>query len=127
MLQHRIIGVVLLSILATPIVVSAAFYRPFGGKIIRTEANRITAQEALNYNCFNPQGSITIKPVGLSPREYVTTFFNSTRTTPAIGQQILGLYSPSTAIINCVFQGTPPNTTILNLNKTQFDWGTSIR
>ncbi|KKQ88029.1 MAG: hypothetical protein UT09_C0005G0011 [Parcubacteria group bacterium GW2011_GWF2_38_8] len=97
--------------------VSAGF---FGGRIINTKALEIEALEGVNFECIVVGSTISIIPIGSpagTPASYfIPTFITSkTRTTPSVGQLILGKYSTKTPI-TCIFKGIPPVTVVVNLD-----------
>jgi len=75
----------------------------FGGRIISMPALEIAEMEATGYICTVPGITISIFPIG-SPPGTPTSYFipsyitSKTRTTPAIGQLILGRYSGQTMV-----------------------------
>jgi hypothetical protein len=93
------------------------FLKGFGGKIVDNKATEIKSVESSNYKCEVPGTTITIKPVGTYPMSYFipSGVSSKTGTTPRSGQWILGLYSSTVTPITCIFQGTPPSTTIVTL------------
>lgn len=106
---------------------AASATQPFGGSIVNTKATEIESMENSNYKCVVPGTTITIKSVVKSAP---TTYFISSGTksktgySPRAGQQIKGLYSNSKTTITCIFQGTPPSTSTVQLTPITL-YGTS--
>jgi len=97
----------------------SSFGNVFGGRIINTKAVEIAGLEAVGYICPMFGTSISIIPMG-SPISTPSSYFipsyvvSKTRTTPTIGQLILGKYSGRT-MISCMFP-YPPSTIAVSLD-----------
>lgn len=106
---------------------AASSTKAFGGRITNTKATEIQSMESSNYKCTVPGTSITIKPVTKSSP---TTFLipsgtkSKTGTTPRAGQVIKGLYSQSKTTITCIYQGSPPSQSTVQLTPITM-YGTS--
>ncbi len=81
-------------------IVHATFGMFFGGSILNTEVPEITTLEAAGYSC-EMQGGSTIQTWSvMGPTSYFIpiSIYPVTDTTPAPGQQILGIYEGETNI-----------------------------
>lgn len=127
MKKHKVIVLGILVVLfGMPTISHGIFYQSFGGRVTNTKATKIDILEKSGWTCAWFTGSLAINPVS-GPRSYLTnSFINSTRTTPRVGQQVLGLYSMIPTPVTCIFP-EPPATQIVPLPTINLPWGTSIR
>lgn len=120
-----ILFLLLLTISNTADAVSAR--KGFSGKILNTKATEIQSMEDANYKCIVLGKTITIKPTKSSdPTSYFIPAIVKSKTNNSIrsGVNILGLYSQSKTTITCIFQGTPPSSTTVQLTPITM-YGTS--
>jgi hypothetical protein len=84
----------------------------FGGKIINgSKAMQIDILEWYGFNCMVFGTSIEIRPIGspaITPTSYLIPWgtISDTKTTPATGQLILGIYNGKTNV-TCIKPGKP--------------------
>lgn len=86
--------------------------RQFGGKIIVPKALEIQELEASGFVCTVYGTTVEIMPIG-SPVGTPSSYFipsyitSKTRTTPRVGQSIMGKYAWKTPIV-CIYPSNPP-------------------
>lgn len=99
---------------ANTAVAKSPFERQFGGIILETRAVPIRALESTGFVCPVPGISITIKPVGAYPTNYLipTAVRSKTGYPPASSQWILGNYSSSVTAITCTNTETGATTSV---------------
>lgn len=91
----------------TKISLAAKLGVDFGGlKILKTKAVEIEVLERAGFTCAVPGTSVTILPEGKrgkSPTSYLipASVKAVTKTTPTVGQKILGLFSKAKTTITC--------------------------
>ncbi|MFA6325435.1 MAG: hypothetical protein WCX46_04385, partial [Candidatus Paceibacterota bacterium] len=101
----------------------------FGGRIINgTKAMEIDILEMSGFQCMVFGTSIEIRPIGspaITPTSYLIPWgtISDTKTTPATGQLIMGIYSGKTTV-TCILKGIPPVTRIVILDTVKL-FGTS--
>ena len=118
----KILVIVLVLIVSINVVYAAnSAGKVFGGRILKTEATKITTTEAENYNC-QMQGGTSIEVQRMGTKDKTPTEFfipastkSKTGTVPTAKQLIIGRHSGVTTI-TCIYKGTPPNTKTVTLN-----------
>lgn len=112
-----IICVLLLAAFTTP-QLAFAVGKPFGGKIINMEAPEVEALEDAGFSCMVPGDDLVIQPKGQSPISYVIPTGTMSKTQSSARQNvwILGLYTPSSTTVTCIYDSYPPIEVTLQLN-----------
>ncbi len=97
---------------------SQAYGRPFGGKITQMSAPEIESLEDAGFDCEVPGDDLLIQPKGNSPTSYVIPYGTKSKTSSSAREnvQILGLYTPSSTEVTCIYDSYPPIEVTLEMN-----------